>query len=260
MDMEPAERNPAELRRTAFKLVAIMIIGAVVVLTAYSIKSKEKAEANKGRPPITSKISRNFAAKNQDDQLVATYDLKGKVWFVVPVCVDQLGENKHAWEMMKEIAARYEGNDDLRFVAISIEGVDQDVEPDDLKRAMKELGIEDKRWWFLTTGETGKQRGYIKDQLRLGLVSERPQGDEAGKWEFPSQIALIDRGMHIRQRYDFREAAEFESAARDLLKEKPELKDLERFKAALNAVDELKKTLYANIDFVLSETKTGSQK
>jgi len=260
MDMEPAERNPAELRRTAFKLVAIMVVGAAVVLTAYSIKSKEKAEANKGRPPITSKISRNFAAKNQEDKLVATYDLMGKVWFVLPICVDQLGENQHAWDMMKEIAAHYQGNDDLRFVAVSIEGVDQGVEPADLKQAMQQLGIEDERWWFLTTGETGKQRGYIKDQLRLGLVSKRPHGDKAGKWKFPSQIALIDRGMHIRQRYDFREAAQFESDARDMLREKPELKDEERFQPALNAVDELKKTLYANIDFVLNETKTGSQK
>ena len=165
MDLEPAERNPAELRRTAFKLVIIMIIGAVVVLSAYLVKSKQKAEANKGRPPITSKISRNFAAKNQDDKLVAIYDLEGKVWFAVPICVAQLDENKHALAMMKEITAHYQGNDEIRFVAISIEGVDQGVNPEDLKRAMKELGIDDPRWWFLTTGDTKKQRGYLKDQL-----------------------------------------------------------------------------------------------
>ena len=124
---------------------------------------------------------------------------------------------------------------------------------------MGQLGIDDQRWWFLTTGDTKKQRGYIKDQLRLGLVSERSAGDQASKWTFPSQIALIDREMHIRQRYDFREAKKFEDAAHELLKDKPELKDVEKFKSALNAVDELKKTLYTNTDFVLSETKTGSR-
>ena len=259
MDMEPAERNPAELRRTAFKLVGIMVIGAVVVLSAYFAKSKKKAEENEGRPPITTKISRNFAAKNQEGKLVATYDLEGKVWFAIPVCVKQLDENKHAIAMMKEITEHYEGNDNLRFVAFSINGVDQGTNPEDLKRAMEQLGIDDQRWWFLTTGDTKKQRGYIKDQLRLGLVSERSSGDPAGKWTFPSQIALIDRGMHIRQRYDFREAEQFEDAARELLKEKPELKDVEKFGSALHAVDELKKTLYTNTDFVLSETKTGSR-
>lgn len=259
MDLEPAERNPAQLRRTAFKLVGVMIVGAAVVLTAYFIKSKQKAAANKGRPPITAKIKRNFAAKNQDDKLVAIYDLEGKVWFAVPVCTSQLDENKHALAMMKEIATHYEGNDMLRFVAISIEGVDQGVEPADLKRAMTGLGIEDSRWWFLTTGETGKQRGYLKDQLRLGLVSARPSGDGEGKWKFPSQIALIDQGMHIRQRYDFRDAYEYQLKAREELKKHPGLKDKKGFNMALNAVDELKKTLYANVDHVLNETKTGSQ-
>jgi len=162
---------------------------------------------------------------------------------------------------MKEISAHYEGNDQIRFVAISIEGADQGVEPENLKQAMINLGIEDARWWFLTTGETEKQRGYLKDQLRLGLVTRRDQGDPAGKWKFPSQIALIDQAMHIRQRYDFREAAEAQlRAEQEDLEKYPELKESRRYKAALNAVEALKETLYTNTDFVLNETKTGSQK
>ena len=70
----------------------------------------------------------------------------------------------------------------MRFVAFSINGVDEGTKPEDLKRAMSQLGIDDQRWWFLTTGDTKKQRGYIKDQLRLGLVSERSAGDQAGKF------------------------------------------------------------------------------
>jgi hypothetical protein len=35
MDLEPAERNPAELRRTAFILVANFLVGAAFVLYAY---------------------------------------------------------------------------------------------------------------------------------------------------------------------------------------------------------------------------------
>ena len=69
---------------TALILVGIMLIGAIAVLSAYVIKTKEQAKVNEGRPPITSKITRNFAAKNQDNKLVAIYDLEGKVWFAVP--------------------------------------------------------------------------------------------------------------------------------------------------------------------------------
>ncbi len=260
MDLEPAERNPAELRRTALILVTIMIIGAIAVLSAYFVKSRELAEENIGRPPITSKISRNFAAKNQDDKLVALYDLEGKVWFAVPVCISQLDENKHALAMMKEVTEHYKESDEVRFVAVSIEGVDLGVKPEGLKKAMEQLGIDDPRWWFLTTGDTNKQRGYIKDQLRLGLVSERADGDPAGKWKFPSQIALIDRRMHIRQRYDFKEAREYEIKAEKELEKRPELKDEKGFNTILQAVAELRKTLYENTEFVLNETKLGSKK
>lgn len=259
MDLEPVERNPAELKRTAFKLVAIMLIGAVVVLTAYFVKSRQKAKLNYGRPPVVAKITRNFAAKNQNGELVALYDLEGKVWFAVPVCVSQLDENKHALAMMKEITSHYAGNDNIRFVAVSIEGADLGVKPAELKAAMDELGINDPRWWFLTTGETGKQRGFIKDQLRLGLVSERPAGDAAGKWKFPSQIALIDQRMHLRQRYDFRQAHDYEIKAKQELERRPELSEEKGFDQILNAVDELKQTLYLNTDFVLKETRTGTQ-
>jgi hypothetical protein len=65
--------------------------------------------------------------------------------------------------------------------------------------------------------------------------------------------------MHIRHRYDFKEAREFEIKAEKELIKRPELKDEKGFDLVLNAVDELKKTLYANIEFVLNETKTGSQ-
>lgn len=256
MEPKTVERNPAELRRTAFILIAVMVVGAVFVLFAYFQHERGK---DPDRPPITAKVTRNFAAKNQDGKLVGLYDLKGKVWFAVPVCVSQLDENKHALAMMKEIAGHYAGNDGIRFVAVSIEGVDQGVKPEDLRKAMVDLGVDDSRWWFLTTGDTGRQRGYLKDQLRLGLVSEREEGDPLGRWRFPSQIALVDRGMHIRQRYDFREAHEYQLKAEKELKERPELKDEEGFDKVLNAVEELRKTLYRNTDYVLSETKTGSK-
>ena len=129
-----------------------------------------------------------------------------------------------------------------------------------LAEAAEKLGIDDSRCWLLTTGDTDKQRGYIKDQLRLGLVNAREQGDPAGKSKFPSQLALIDRGMHIRQRYDFREVHDFQARAEEELKKRPELADEEKFHVVLHAVDEIKKTLYANTEFVLSETKTGSKK
>lgn len=256
MDLEPAERNPAELRRTALILVAVMILGATFVLYAYFNHERAK---DVDRPPITAKITRNLAAKNQHDQLIGLYDLEGKVWFAVPLCVSQLDENKHAISMMKELVKHYAEREDVFFVFVSIEGVDQGVGPEQLMEASKKLELTSPRCWFLTTGDTGKQRGYIKDQLRLGLVNSRESGDAVGKWKFPSQLALIDRAMHIRQRYDFSDAYDFQVKAEKELEKRPEVANEKGFDLVLHAVDELKKTLYANTEFVLSETKPGSK-
>lgn len=253
MDLEPAERNPAELRRTAIILIAIMIVGACFVLYAYR-KHEQKQAPN--RPPISAKITRNFAAKNQDNKLVSLSELEGKVWFAAPVCVGQLDENKHALAMMKELAQDYPDNN-VHFVLISIEGADMGVEPAQLAEAAKTLGIDDDRWWLLTTGDTGKQRGFLKDQLRLGLVLDRQQDESGKQWKFPSQIALIDRGLHLRQRYDFKEAYQAQSAAEEKVAANPELKNEDNIDFYLKAVSLLKEKLIANTNYLLNETQTG---
>lgn len=255
MDLEPADRNPAELRRTAFFLVLIMIVGAAFVLYAYK---KHEESSDPDRPPITAKITRNLAAKNQRDEFASLSFLEGKVWFAAPFCVSQLEENKHAISMMKELDAHYKTREDVHFVLISIEGTDLGVTPEKLAKAEKQLGVDGSRWTLLTSNDTKKQRGYIKDQLRLGLVIER-KGDELtqGKWKFPSQIALVDREFHLRQRYDFKEIFEAQEHTRQLIAEDKSLENNEKAQFLQNAVENQKAKLIANTDYVLKETQTG---
>ena len=232
-----------------------MIFGAAFVLYAYVQSSKDKLDPN--RPPIVTKISKKLKAQDQHGKLFNMFDLEGKVWFAVPVCVSQLEENKYALDMMHEIQKHYADNENVHFVFISVEGVDQGVGPEELAGAAQELGLTGDRVWWLTTGETKKQRGFIKDVLRLGLVTEREPGDPAGKWKFPSQIALIDRDMHLRQRYDFREAYEVQKQAELEVEKNPQLKDEKNIELYLQAGPKLKEKLYANAEYVLAETSTG---
>lgn len=257
MDLEPRERNPAEIRKTIFILISFMIAGAFFVLSAYK---RHEQGMDEDRPAITARVKKNLGAKNQDGRIVSLAIFEDKVWFAAPLCVSQLEENKHALDMMKELAKHYEENDNVGFVLISIEGVDQGVGPEQLAEAALKLGVDTKRITLLTTGQTDKQRGYLKDQLRLGIVSERAKGDPAGRWKFPSQIALIDQGMHLRQRYDFREAYQSQQIAEKDLAANPELADKPDFDRYINAVANLKKTLHANTEYVLAEVSTGTQK
>ena len=259
-DLEPAERNPAEMRRTAFILIMVMTVGAFFILAAYK---RHEASRDPNRPPIVSQVKKNLAAKNQDGKLVSLSDYEGKVWFVAPVCVSQLDENKHALAMMQELEKHYRENDQVGFALISIEGADQGVGSEELKIAADELGFDSSRVQLLTTGKTKKQRGYLKNQLRLGIVSERlasEVGKSGGKWKFPSQLALLDKEMHLRQRYDFKEAHEVQAMAEQKATEDPSIKEKEGFDNVIYAVRELKKILYINTEYILKEVSTGSQK
>ncbi len=257
MKLEPAERNPAELRRTALILVGIMIFGAAFVLYAYVQSSKEKMDPD--RPPIVTKISKKLKAQDQYGELFNMFHLEGKVWFAAPVSVTQLMENEHALKMMHELQQHYADNEMVHFVLISVEGVDQGVGPEQLIKAAQELGLTGERTSWLTTGETKKQRGFIKDVLRLGIVMERDAGDPAGKWKFPSQIALIDRDMHLRQRYDFREAYEVQKKTELEVEQNPELKNEDNIDLYLRAYPLLQEKLLANTQYVLAEIKTGTK-
>lgn len=254
MDLEPAERNPAELRRTAFILVAIMVVGAAFVLYAYK---RHEQNIDPDRPPILAKITRNLAAKNQRDEFASVSGLEGKVWFAAPFCVSQPNENKYAIAAMKEIDAYYKDREDIHFVLLSIEGVDQGVTPKELAEAQQKLDLDGKRWTLMTSNNTKKQRGYIKDQLKLGIVSPRTSDDPVGKWRFPSQIALVDRGLHIRCRYDFGEAHAAQEVIAEKIKQYPELQDEENIDAFQSAVPKLMETLRVNTNYVLAETQTG---
>lgn len=263
MDLEPAERNPAELRKTALMLVAVMIVGAVGILAAYHIKSRAQAQENPDRPPLVAKLTYNFGAKNQDDKVVGIADLEGKVWLAALVAVGQPEQNKLAIDEMLKLAERYKDNADVRFVLLSVDSADHGVDPAQLAAEAERRGLKSPQWWLLASSNTEEQRGYIKDQLRLGLVSERlesdPERELLGRWKFPSLIALIDRKRHLRQRYDFREALDAQEKVASEVEKNPELKKQKNVELYLRAVPLLREKMIANTDFVLAEEAPGTR-
>ena len=78
MDLEPAERDPVKLRKTAFILAAVMLVGGVLVMMDYlrTIRAQEQT----GRPAFEGRLNKNFAAVGHDKKLVTIGELEGKVW------------------------------------------------------------------------------------------------------------------------------------------------------------------------------------
>ena len=65
--------------------------------------------------------------------------------------------------------------------------------------------------------------------------------------------------MHLRQRYDFREAYRAQEEAKLQVEKNPELKEEEHADFYLRAYQLLEEKLAANTDYVLSEIKTGTK-
>ena len=213
--LEPAERNPAELRRTALILLAMAVIGGIMVTTAY----RKGTEPEPDRPPIVSRLNRNFAAVNQDREGVDLGMLEGKVWLASAIALSDREAFSDTLAAFREVEKEFGPEEVGKFVILALDP-EQD-RPEQLKAIAEELGVSSDRWWFLAAGEE-PIRGYAKDHLRLGTVTE----NDAGKVvKAPSVLTIVDQHRHLRGRYDFRQAREVSESAQKLLAEEPERAD-----------------------------------
>ncbi|NNC87989.1 MAG: hypothetical protein HKN82_05955 [Akkermansiaceae bacterium] len=271
--LEPAENDPVKNRRTALVLLALIVVGGVMIMVAYMIKRKgDLAERAKGRPPIVARLKSNFAVVRHDGETVAISDLKGKVWLATTICLSQPEDTAETLRAMQAVAGDRPAEDRLRFVCFTIDP--ERDRPADLAAFAGKLGLaDDERWWFVAAGEE-KLRAYLKNQLRLGAVTE---GEQDGRpWlRFDPLITLVDGTavarngdplMHIRGRYDFHGARAVENDAKRLIETEPErIEEFTReFKqhpeTFTNEVQELEATVLRHIDYVLNEElKEGTE-
>jgi cytochrome oxidase Cu insertion factor (SCO1/SenC/PrrC family) len=193
--LEPAIRDPRKLRRTAFILVAIMIIGGPAILYAYSKMAKK--QAYDPRPPIYGRLNENLAVVRQDGSAAGLLELDNCVWLACAVSVNQPDSWKRSREVMQRMQKKYAGNPEVRLVCITVDP--EQETPAVLAKAAAEIGAELPTWWFAGAGADFTQkdlfRKYLKDKFKLGVM---PSFD-AGKWAYNPKIMVVDRNRHLRQ-------------------------------------------------------------
>ena len=253
--LEPAERNPAELRRTAFILLAIAVIGGIMVTWSY----REKTDPDPDRPPIVSRLNRNFAAVNQNGEGVDLGKLEGQVWLATAVVLSDKEAFADTLAVMREVETEFGPEEVSKFVCLALDP--ETDRPEQLKAYADELGLSADRWWFLAAGEE-PIRGYAKDHLRLGTVDESGESLKA-----PSVVTIIDQHRHLRGRYDFRQAREVAESAKKLLAEEPERAEEfeddfgQRPEAFTDDDVELKEHLFKALRHILTEDlEQGAEK
>ena len=220
-DLQPAERDPKRLRRTAWILVVIMVVGGILVLKAYENRAVDRADDT--RPSVVHRIrkERDLRVVRQDGTTADLFDLRGKVWAVHALSLRDSDASRRSLAVMQRLAARHPDNDGFRLVTLVIDP------PADPAEAVGRLrGLADARGmrlpqWLVATNEAATLHKFIKGELK----SSRHPHEEGGRWVYDTSVMLIDRGGHLRRAvvpqkrggppyvavFDFDQAAEWDA-------------------------------------------------
>lgn len=244
--LEPVTPDPRKLRRTAFILFLIMLVGGVGVTWSYTRLLERQSKDP--RPEIGGRLTDNLAVQLQDGSVSGLDPLSGKVWVAAAVSVNQPESWQRTREVMQRLAKRYENNPDFHLVCFT---VDPDVEkPPVLAEAAEKLGAKLPQWWFAAAGKDYVHK-YLKDRFKLGTIPYQKDG----KWVYNPKILVIDRSQHLRfgkvkgavVEFDFDAAAGWDAQGRSNGLEKSNVETMEDI-------------LVRTIDQVMAETPAVQKK
>jgi cytochrome oxidase Cu insertion factor (SCO1/SenC/PrrC family) len=216
-DLEPAVRDPRKLRRTAWILVAIMILGGWLVLQAYETWAKRQTSDT--RPALIHRIrkERDLRVIRQDGKTVDLFELRGKVWVVNTLALSAPDQSQRSQEVMKRLADKYAGVADFALVSLVLDPPPADEVVATLETQAQNRGMRLPQWW-LAANDARTTHKFVKSELRAGVFPHL----ENGRWLHDSSIVLIDRAGHVRRAVvpqqrggqPFVAAFDFEQAAR----------------------------------------------
>ncbi len=232
-NLEPVERDPRKLRKTALWLVGIMVFSGVTVLASYLKWAERKADDD--RPAIVWRLDakREFGLVRHDGSGAKISDLFGDVWIVCGVSVSQPENWETTREVLKRINARYADREDFHILCLTVDPEKETAEV--LAPVAAGLGAEIPKWVFAGAGEEFVHK-FLKNTLKLGMMPHRKDG----KWIYDPALVVIDRDRHVRQatvkrnkyaranvRFDFEEAARWDAEGRTEGLEKSNVETLE---------------------------------
>ncbi len=192
-NFEPAVRDPKKLLRTALILVGVMIVGGWFVMRAYTKWASERVADD--RPAIIHRIQpeRSLRVVRQDGEIADLMDLRGKVFAIHVIDLDQLERSQLSLDALKKISLEYAEEDKFRVVTLILNPGPASGLVKKLEGAATTLQVEmPQRWVASTQSETLTK--FIRKELK---PSSPPV--EIDNWEFDSSVVLVDRNGHLRQ-------------------------------------------------------------
>lgn len=193
-DLEPAVRDPKKLRRTAWILVTIMLIGGFLVLKAYEDWAGKKAADT--RPAIIHRIQkeRDLRLLRQDGKQAELFDLRGGVFVINVLSLRDPDAAARSMAVMKRLAEQRAGEKDFHLVTLVLDPIPADQLRDTLAKAAETHCMKLPQWW-LGSNQPGTLHKFIKNELKASIYPN----ETGGKWNYDPAIVLIDRNGHIRR-------------------------------------------------------------
>jgi cytochrome oxidase Cu insertion factor (SCO1/SenC/PrrC family) len=191
-DLKPVVPDPKKLRRTAWILVVIMIVGGFVITKAYEKRAKEGAADD--RPSFETQISKekDLSFMRQDGKVTELISLKGKV--IVVQSLPQSQPDEMTVAVMKRLAEKFSGNDDVALVTLVIDPGPAEGLAAQLKAVAADLGAELPQW-VVGSNERETLHKFIKNEFRANMLPHEAEGG----WRYDRSLVFIDRNRHVRR-------------------------------------------------------------
>jgi cytochrome oxidase Cu insertion factor (SCO1/SenC/PrrC family) len=245
-DLQPAERDPVQLRRTGLTLAVIMVVGGIFVMAAYRMKLR--ADAKDERPNMVSRLTEKFGGRDQNLKAFTTSMLEDKITLITPISGKEKGRMAEALRVMTMVAAKFPEDDQLRFVGITVDP--ENDGPEQLRAMLAELGVADDPRWFFVQAEEKNAVGYLRNKLRLETEETvRIDGEQVDR--FRSAIVLVEPNLHLlAPQYDFNVAREWQERARKLAEEDPEEAARRDLAGRTEEVRKAEESLLRSLEFI----------
>jgi len=193
-DLEPAIRDPKKLRRTAWILVVVMIVGGALVLKAYENWASQQATDD--RPAIVHRIQkeRDLRLLRQDGRTAELFDLRSRVFALNVMSLRDPEAATRSMAVMKRLAEQRASKKDFHLVTLVIDPTPADQLHETLAKAADSHGMKLPQWW-IGSNEPNTLHKFIKNELKASVFPN----EKDGKWQYDPAIVLIDRNGHIRR-------------------------------------------------------------
>lgn len=249
-DHEPAERDPKKLRRTAWVLLVIMLLGGTLVMTAYNKWASSQAKDT--RPAVIYRITkeRDLRIARQDGKQANLFDLRGHVIALNLVSIRHPESSQRSAAVMKRLSEAYAPNGDFNLVTLVLDEMPAETMVGELGHVAESGAMRLPQWW-VGSNESATLQKFVRNELKPSV----PPDLIDGKWQFDPSVILIDKNGHLRRAvvpikngvgspkiiaFDFDQAAKWDAEGR-------------KSGSDLSNEAEMEKLLYRTIDALLAE-------